>query len=145
MYQVLVIDDDSAVRSVIRLVLERANARIEEAQDGRKGLEFARRNRPDLILCDLDMPVMDGFETLSRLRHDPGMRTVPVIMVSGMITEETERRVMGLGATAVLRKPFSLNALADLAKTLLTEPKPDNNPDDPPWPPPAGQANGPGQ
>jgi CheY-like chemotaxis protein len=119
MYHVLVIDDDSAVRSVIRFVLERANARIEEAQDGQEALEIAGRARPDLILCDLDMPVMDGFETLTRLRDDPVLRTVPVIIVSGMMTEETERKVIGLGANAVLRKPFSLGALSELAKSLL--------------------------
>jgi two-component system, sensor histidine kinase and response regulator len=124
MYHVLVIDDDSAVRSVIRFVLERANARIDEAQDGQKALEIARRARPDLILCDLDMPVMDGFETLTHLRDDPLLRTVPVIMVSGMMTAETERKVIGLGANAVLKKPFSLAALSELAKSLL-ETKPD--------------------
>ncbi|MCL4179401.1 MAG: response regulator [Verrucomicrobia bacterium] len=71
MNRVLVIDDESSVRTAIRLLLEHVSCHVDEAQHGREGLKKARRNRPDLILCDLNMPVMDGFETLTQVRADP--------------------------------------------------------------------------
>lgn len=129
MYHVLVIDDDSPVRTVIRFLLERESYFVDEAENGRNGLETARRTRPNLILCDLDMPVMDGFETLMRLRADPDFRTIPVIVVSGLITDETERTLMRLGANAVLRKPFSIVTLANLVRSHLPgqEPRDDQS------------------
>jgi CheY-like chemotaxis protein len=124
MYRVLIIDDESSVRTIVRIVLERQNCCVDEAEDGRRGLEQAHQNHPDLILCDLDMPVLDGFETLLHVRNDPVLRTVPVIVVSGHISEDSERRVMRLGANAVLRKPFSFAALTSLVRSLLEETKP---------------------
>jgi CheY-like chemotaxis protein len=67
MRHVLIIEDDSSVRSTIRFLLERQDFFVDEAENGQAGLERAHQHRPDLILCDLDMPVMDGFETLTRL------------------------------------------------------------------------------
>jgi CheY-like chemotaxis protein len=124
MRRVLVIDDDSSVRSTIRFLLERQDFFVDEAENGQAGLERARQDRPDLILCDLDMPVMDGFETLTRLRDDPALRRVPVIVVSGLMTGENERRVTRLGARAVLAKPFSISALLGLVKRWSAEPDP---------------------
>jgi two-component system, sensor histidine kinase and response regulator len=128
MYHVLVIDDDSPVRTVIRFLLEREGYVVDEAENGRIGLETARGTRPDLILCDLDMPVMDGFETLTRLRADPAFRTVPVIVVSGLITDETERTLMRLGANTVLRKPFSIVTLANIVRSHLPGPELSDDP-----------------
>lgn len=121
MYHVLVIDDDSPVRTVIRFLLERDRYFVDEAENGQKGLEAARRTRPDLILCDLDMPVMNGFETLTRLRADPSFRTIPVIVVSGLISDESEQTLMRLGANAVLKKPFSIVTLATLVRSHLPD------------------------
>jgi CheY-like chemotaxis protein len=118
MYRVLVIDDESSVRTAIRLMLE-LDMDVDEAENGRGGLAKARQNRPDLILCDLDMPVMDGFETLASVRADPILGRVPVIVVSGLISEADERRVTELGASAVLRKPFTFDALNRLVRDHL--------------------------
>jgi CheY-like chemotaxis protein len=122
MFRVLVIEDDSSVRSTIRFLLEGRGCCVDEAENGHAGLEKARRDRPDLILCDLDMPVMDGFETLTRLRGDQDLSCVPVIVVSGLITDENERRLSRLGANAVLGKPFSLSTLNRLVMRWFTEP-----------------------
>ena len=92
---------------------------MEEAENGEEGLRKARANIPDLILCDLDMPVMDGCETLEHLRNDPILSGVPVIVVSGTMTAESERWVMRAGARAVLTKPFSLDALTSLLRRYL--------------------------
>jgi CheY-like chemotaxis protein len=127
MRRVLIIEDDSSVRSTVRFLLEGPDCRVAEAENGQAGLERARQDRPDLILCDLDMPVMDGFETLTRLREDRVLNRVPVIVVSGLITDENERRVTRLGARAVLAKPFSLSALVGLVKRWSADPDPAAN------------------
>jgi CheY-like chemotaxis protein len=118
MYRVLVIDDESSVRTAIRLILE-LDMDVDEAENGREGLAKAHQNHPDLILCDLDMPVMDGFQTLADVRADPILGRLPVIVVSGLVSEADERRVMGLGANAVLRKPFTLEELKRLVRCHL--------------------------
>lgn len=70
MYRVLIIDDECSLRTAIRLLLE-LTMEVDEAESGEGGLEKARQNPPELILCDLDMLVKDGFEALKRVRHDP--------------------------------------------------------------------------
>jgi two-component system cell cycle response regulator DivK len=119
MHRVLVIDDQSFVRAALRISLEQLGLSVEEAENGEEGLRKARENIPDLILCDLDMPVMDGCETLEHLRNDPILSGVPVIVVSGMMTAESERWVIRAGARAVLTKPFSLDALTSLVRRYL--------------------------
>ncbi len=119
MDRVLVIDDDGSVRIALRLLLEGLGCSVVEAGNGRDGLDAAHRDRPNLILCDLDMPVMDGFETLRQIRRDPALCQVPVIVVSGLITRKSEEQVTSLGANAILRKPFSFDLLASLVRRLL--------------------------
>ena len=119
MHRVLVIDDEVSVRVALRLSLEYLGLLVEEAENGREGLRKARERIPDLILCDLDMPVMDGFETLDRIRHDTALGRVPVIIVSGLMTRESERRVMNSGANGVLPKPYPLDELETLVRRLL--------------------------
>ncbi len=119
MYRVLVIDDDSSVRIAIRFLLEYLHCLVDEAEDGQRGLESAQQNHPDLILCDLAMPVMDGFECLRRLRNDPVLHGVPVIAVSALLSKEIDDRVMLLGANAVLMKPFSFADLTRLVRNHL--------------------------
>jgi CheY-like chemotaxis protein len=120
MHRVLVIDDQSPVREALRLALEHMGFSVEEAENGEDGLRKARATVPNLILCDLDMPVMGGCETLEEMTMDPTLREVPVIVVSGMITRETESRVLRAGAKAILPKPFSLDALGKLVSGILS-------------------------
>lgn len=115
MHRVLVIDDQSAVRASLRLTLTYLGYSVEEAENGKEALRKARENTPDLILCDFDMPVMNGLETLVQVRKDPVLGRMPVIIMSAMVTEEDERRLMNEGANAVLLKPF---ALADLGRLI---------------------------
>jgi CheY-like chemotaxis protein len=119
MHRVLVIDDEASVRVALRLSLEHLGLHVEEAENGREGLRKAHERIPALIVCDLDMPVMDGFETLKRIRTDKALHEVPVIIVSGMLTGDSERRVMNLGANAVLPKPFPLDELEAFVRHFL--------------------------
>ena len=115
MHHVLVIDDQSAVRASLKLALTYLGYQVAEAENGEEGLREARETTPDLILCDFDMPVMDGLQTLVQVRKDPVLGRVPVIIISGMVTADDERRLMQEGANAVLLKPF---VLADLTKLM---------------------------
>jgi CheY-like chemotaxis protein len=119
MARILVIDDNEHVREALRCLLRGGGYEVEEACDGRQGLEQAIRRRPDLILCDLNMPVMDGFETLARVRSDPRLEKVPVIVISGSACEADECRAKRCGANSFIGKPFSLRPLLDLMRVEI--------------------------
>lgn len=108
--RVLLADDNADMRGYIRRLLS-DNYDVEAVADGRAALTAARENPPDLILTDIMMPRLDGFELLAELRSDPTLQTVPVIMLSARAEEES--RVVGLnaGADDYLVKPFSAREL----------------------------------
>lgn len=116
MSRVLIIDDDPGICTYIGLLLQSQGLETQQAKHGEEGLEKARQTPPDLILCDLDMPVMDGIETLAEIRRDPLLKYIPFVLVTGMATESQEQRMMRGGANGILRKPFSLAALWDIVR-----------------------------
>ncbi len=118
----LIIDDDPFIRTVVRSVLGAAGATADEAANGAEGLAKARANPPDLILCDLDMPMLDGLETLTGLRADPALKHIPFVLITGAASLDTEQRMLRGGAAAVLRKPFPLAALQELIRKYLVFP-----------------------
>jgi len=108
---VLVIDDDAASRDLMERMLRVEGYDVETAADGASGLEVARARRPDLIMLDVLMPRMDGWAVLGALKSDPGLATVPVILVT--LTEDHETG-FALGAADVLTKPIDRDRLATL-------------------------------
>jgi CheY-like chemotaxis protein len=98
MPRILLIDDDPMIRMIVERVLEKEGTQVDTAADGGEGLEKARQHRPDLILCDLDMPVMDGMETLAQLRRDPVLGSVPFVLVTGAASETDEKRMVSCGS-----------------------------------------------
>ena len=103
---VLVVDDEPINRMVLEGVLPR-HLRVIAAASGIKALEMASGEpRPDLILLDIMMPDMDGFEVLKRLREEPATRDIPVILVTALIDEDSEQRGFGLGAADYIHKPI---------------------------------------
>jgi CheY-like chemotaxis protein len=125
MSRVLIIDDDPGIRTLIGLLLQTKGVETHEAKHGEEGLETARQNPPDLILCDLDMPIMDGIETLAEIRRDPLLKYIPFVLVTGMATAAQERLMMRGGANGILRKPFSFAALLEVVQAHLDLPKGD--------------------
>ena len=119
MPNILVIDDEPMVRIAVALILESRGWVIRQAGDGQEGLIQARQNPPDLVVCDLNMPVMDGFETLAEMRRDPVLRGVPCIVITGQPGRDNERRALEAGAQAVLLKPFQNDALIGLIEQYL--------------------------
>ncbi len=119
MPRVLTIDDDPVIRIIVSRVLGSKGIETDDAVHGEDGLAKARLNPPDLILCDLDMPVMDGIETLAQLRADPLLAHIPLVLITGGATEAEEQRMLRGGASAVLRKPFPFPALLAVVGSQL--------------------------
>jgi CheY-like chemotaxis protein len=103
--KILVVDDDHDIRELIAEVLALDGYRVSTAPNGKVALEQAHVNRPDLIVLDLMMPVMCGWEFMEAQRGDPELAHVPVIVVTAALDCEVE------GAAALLRKPFDLDTL----------------------------------
>src|SRR2546426_2192301 len=119
MKQILVIDDDSAVQSLTVKALTTRGFRTLTANDGMEGLEVARKQLPDLIICDIQMPRLDGYQTLAALRGDPVTATIPFIFLTGLTDRKELRQGMGLGADDFLTKPFSIGDLMQAVNTRL--------------------------
>jgi len=115
----LVVDDEAMVRDSIALLLSTRGWKTVLAEQGQDGLEKARQNKPELIVCDINMPVMDGLVMLQNVRSDPELQTLPVIMVTGRQDRSIER-ALELGAQGVLLKPFNIDELLDLAEKMMT-------------------------
>lgn len=119
-YKVLVIDDSPFVLKAVKKALEPEGYQLlDQAFDGRMGLEMAERLQPDLILLDVTMPEMDGFETAEHLlRKNPGTK---IIMLSAMGDNELLQRAKQVGVKAFLPKPFQPEDILRSVKSILGE------------------------
>jgi CheY-like chemotaxis protein len=113
---ILVIDDDAAARTLLRRHLTKAGYRVEEATDGRSGLDLARARQPDAITLDVMMPGMDGWAVLAALRADPATEGIPVIMAT--ILDE-QHMGMALGAADYLTKPVDRTRLLAAVERIV--------------------------
>ena len=116
---VLIIDDEATQRLLTRDCLEQDGFRIEEASSGEEGLRRVRELRPDLVLLDIMMPGIDGFETCRQLRADPDIRHTPVIVVTGREDIEDVKQAFSVGATDFLTKPVIWNLLPSRVQFVL--------------------------
>lgn len=120
--RVLVVDDSSTIRKIIQHSLRRANlnvGEIMEASNGREALELVRRYTFDLILSDIDMPLMDGLELLEALTYVRTAENTPVVIITRHTSEEGVLRAMEGGARAYIRKPFTVDELSAKVRPLL--------------------------
>ncbi len=108
---ILIIDDEKAMRELVSFALSDEGYEVIEAENGLVGLEKARAQLPDLILCDVRMEKMDGYLTLSCLRKEPSTASIPFILMTGLADNAGMRLGMELGADDYLPKPFSIEAL----------------------------------
>src|SRR5437867_718383 len=119
MKRILVIDDDSAVMAMTTRALRAHGFHTLTADNGVAGLEMAKQNLPDMIICDIQMPQLNGYETLAALRLDPATAAIPFIFLTGMTERKQVRQGMGLGADDYLTKPFTVQELIGAVKTRL--------------------------
>jgi CheY-like chemotaxis protein len=118
-YRVLITDDDPATRVVVKLVLEKQRFDVIEAVNGVQALDVARRLSPDLILMDLNMPEMDGYEAIARLRSDSSFTATPIIVLTSEEAPEIEPKVLQLGAHDYLVKPFDPEGLVSRVRAAV--------------------------
>ena len=114
--RVLVVDDDDDIRSLVRTLLERAGAIVFEAPDGREGLREFHAQRPDLVILDVSMPELDGWQMLDRIRD---MSDVPVLMLTARADELERVRGLHAGADDYVVKPFGKQELIARVQALL--------------------------
>jgi excisionase family DNA binding protein len=119
MPHVLVVDDDARLREFVRVNLEMDGYSVREAANAEEGLAALEQEPPDLILLDVMMPGIDGWEMLRRVQERHGVGTIPVIMFSGKVDEGTAERAAERGAQAFLGKPFDPQQLIESTKQLI--------------------------
>lgn len=121
MTKVLVIEDEQILRESILNILKIRGFSAIGAEDGRQGLQLAKTIAPDLILCDVRMPELDGYEVLTALRQDPTTATVPFIFLTAETIQNVVSQGQVLGANGYLKKPFSTAELIEAINRGLGE------------------------
>jgi excisionase family DNA binding protein len=115
---VLLVDDDARVRELVRINLEFEGYTVREAADADEGLAAIDEAKPDLVLLDVMMPHVDGWEMLRRMQERYGVGAIPVVMFSGKADEQAEEKATSRGAQGFVGKPFDLQELVDRTKQL---------------------------
>ena len=116
---VLIVDDDPRLREYVRVNLEMEGYSVREAGDAEQGLSVLEESTPDLVLLDVMMPGVDGWEMLRRVQERHGVGAIPVIMFSGKVDELAVEEAASRGAQGFVGKPFSPQELVDQTKQLL--------------------------
>ncbi len=120
--KVLLVEDEKNVILGVRTCLDAVGYQVEVVEDGEDALESVRREHPDLILLDLLLPKVDGYEVLKVLKGDDETSSIPIIVLTAKAEEEHRQRAMDLGANNYMTKPFKPQELWDLLKHYLPEP-----------------------
>jgi signal transduction histidine kinase len=119
--RILCVEDDPEMRFIVRMALEGVGYEMEEAADGKQGLDRAMETAPDLILCDINMPGMNGFETLEELRKHKSTSYIPFIFMTGENPRIYLRKGMNLGANDFIMKPIDMEDLIKAVQIRLQE------------------------
>jgi len=111
--RILIVDDNQAMVEALSIIVSARGHDAFTALSGEEALNLVESEMPDVMLLDLTMPGIDGFETLDRLRTMPEGKDLPVLIITALDEEDLEGRVADAGGTALLRKPVDVNHLAD--------------------------------
>ena len=118
-YKVLLADDEEDVKIVLRMFLETKGYQVCTAFDGLDAIDQAKREKPDIILLDVMMPLIDGFEVCKKLKADPETEKIPIVMLSAASHAESVKKGMDAGAVDYLVKPFEPEQLAKVLADML--------------------------
>jgi two-component system cell cycle response regulator DivK len=119
MSRILVVEDHEDNRHIMRELLTSAGLDIIEATDGEQGVMLARTHSPDLILMDIQLPLLDGYEATRRIKADPQLRSIPVIAVTSYALSGDDARAYDAGCVAYVTKPFSPRNLLAIIREHL--------------------------
>ena len=117
--QVLVVDDDRSTRNALRHTLQRDGFHVEEAGDGAQALQMLKRIKPDVILMDAVMPVMDGFTACARVQALPDSRSIPVLMITALEDNTSVERAFAAGASDYIPKPIHFAVLSQRVRRII--------------------------
>jgi CheY-like chemotaxis protein len=117
--RILIIDDNASFRELLRIMLSNEGFAVEVTEDAVEGGKAMLASQPDLVICDIDMPFMDGLELLSALRADPATASLKVILLSGRKDVETLTKAEQLGVLDYLIKPVTRERLLESINTCL--------------------------
>ena len=124
--RILIVDDEPNILISIEFLMKREGYEVSIARDGEEGLAAIRAQRPDLVVLDVMMPRLDGFEVCTAVRADPGLSDVRILMLTAKGREAEIKKGLALGADAYIPKPFSTHELVAKVKSLL-EARPDHS------------------
>ena len=116
---VMVVDDSEDIRKIICIRLRRKGYRVLEAANGEEAVELATRSHPSLILMDLGMPVMDGYDATRRIKALPGCFEVPVVAISAFCDASTNHKAMEAGCVECVNKPIDFTSFDRLVSRYL--------------------------
>jgi DNA-binding response OmpR family regulator len=120
-YTVLAVDDESDVLLIVKTALQVEGYKVLTAPDGPEALKTAHEEKPDLVLLDVMMPGMDGFEVLERLRQDDATCRIPVIMLTGLSERERKRSAIERGTKYYIVKPFDFQDLVSKVRLAIED------------------------
>lgn len=119
--RILVVEDQEDNRTILRDLLEAAGYELIEAVDGAEGVTLALREKPDLILMDIQMPNLDGYEATRKIKSEPSLRATPVIAVTSYALSGDEAKARAAGCDDYVTKPFSPRALLGKVREYLPD------------------------
>ena len=117
--KILVVDDEPDLTDIINTFLEGAGYKVHTENSSVKALEKARSLKPDLILLDITIPVMDGYQLCSVLKTDKSTADIPVVFLTGKDPVEDDKRSFKVGADLFIKKPFSCESLLEIVRIVL--------------------------
>ena len=118
--RILIAEDLDENRIALKLMLKLAGFEPLEASDGEQALEMVRRERPDLVLMDISLPILDGLQATRKLRADTGLEQLPIIIVSAYDSPETRDEARASGGTDYISKPIEFDQLKEMIVKYLT-------------------------
>jgi|SRR5580658_626249 two-component system cell cycle response regulator DivK len=117
--RILVVDDQPDNRQIIRDLLAATDYELTEAEDGEQALAAVAKQRPDLILMDIQLPIMDGYEATRRIKADPASRSIPIIAVTSYALSGEEQKARAAGCDDYVTKPYSPRLLLARIREFL--------------------------
>ncbi len=118
-YKILTVDDSKTIRMIVKKAFKSYNCDLFEGENGVEGLAIAAKEKPDLIILDITMPVMTGIEMLGKLKAESDLKDIPVIMLTAESGKENVMQIVKMGVKDYIVKPFKGEQLIDRAKNII--------------------------
>ncbi len=118
-YKILTVDDSKTIRMIVKKAFKSYNCELFEGENGVEGLAIAAKEKPDLIILDITMPVMTGIEMLEKLKAEDELKNIPVIMLTAESGKENVMQIVKMGVKDYIVKPFKGEQLIERAKNII--------------------------